>query len=323
MPAIEKDRFRRLVIRGLSHDYKRILLSLTKKASEYRKLAHPNDANAVHDTYKYFTDSALAVAEQLDEIGNQIYEEPNIPATSILARHSSSFGRNVDQLVQTAERFKFILSLHANDKVDFANDTSDFVEQAKRARRQIQALLILPFKETELKFQRLNVKNEVRRITADLYALFIEYDCDPTKVVQIESTATLRTDQTMFSIAISNIIANSVVHSGRGPDLAIRVYEEGSSNRQFSGIGASSEQESHSDFLNIVIADNGPGIPSDERCEIFQLFKQGRSSQSRKDQGSGVGLTFARLAMELLGGSLTLKDSVDGAAFLLRFPLHY
>lgn len=326
---LEKDRFRRLIIRGLSHDYKRILVSLTKRASEYRKLLSPKDtkflspkdANAVQDTYKYFTDSALAIAEQLDEIGNQIYREQNVPATSILARHSSAFGKNVDQLVQMAERYRFILSLHGDDKVGLSNDTSDFVEQAKRARRQIQSLLLLPFKESELKFQKLNVRNEVRRITMDLYALFLENNCDPSQTVHVESTSTLRTDQTMFSIAVSNVIANSVVHANRGRDLSIRVYEMALSDEQIPKEGIErDQQEQHSEYLNLVIADNGPGIPPEERCEIFQLFKQGKSGHAKK--GSGVGLTFARLAMELLGGSLTLNDSVaQGAAFLLRFPV--
>jgi signal transduction histidine kinase len=295
------------------------------RASGYRKLPSLKDASPVQDTYKFFSDSALAVGEQLNRIGNEIYAEANVPATSILSRHSSAFERNVDDLVRTAERYQFILSIHAhepNNKTEFISDTLDFVEQAKRAKRQILALLLLPFKEDELKIRKLNVQNEVRRIAMDLYALFSEHDCDPDRAIQAEATSTIRTDQTLFTIAVSNVLANSVVHAGRGRGLRIRVYEAELSTLQVPKKAIERErEEQHSQYLNLVIADNGPGISVDEHCDVFHLFKQGRSGQAKK-MGSGVGLTFARFAMELLGGSLTIMDSADpGAAFLLRFPV--
>ena len=214
-----------------------------------------------------------------------------------------------------------MLSTHTDDKTGLASDTSDFVEQAKRARRQIQSLLVLPFKEGELKVQKLNIRNEVRRVTMDLYALFVEHDCDPNDTVRVETNSTLRTDQTMFSIAVSNLIANSIVHADRGRELSIKIYETELSQEQITTKeGAHGHPEQKFEYLNLAIADNGPGIPPNERREIFQLFKQGKSAERKK--GSGVGLTFARLAMELLGGSLTLDESVtEGAAFLLRFPV--
>ena len=301
------------------------MLSLTKRASDYRKLPSLKDANPVQDTYKFFSDSALAVGEQLNRIGNEIYAEADVPATSILSRHSSAFERNVDELVRTAERYQFILSINANEhgnKTEFVSDTLDFVEQAKRAKRQILALLLLPFKEDELKIRKLNIQNEVRRIAMDLYALFLEHDCDPDRAIQVEATSTIRTDQTLFTIAVSNVLANSVVHAGRGRELKIRIYEKTLSTSELPHKAIEREQEEQpSEYLNLIIRDNGPGISVDEHCDVFQMFKQGKSGQAKK-MGSGVGLTFARFAMELLGGSLTIMDPVDpGAAFLLRFPV--
>lgn len=319
---LEKDKFRRLVIRGLSHDYRRILFSLTKRASAYQKQPPQRDADsrskeAIHDTYRYFCDAANTIGNQLNEIGNEIYRDALVPATSILSRHSSAFERHVDELVQTADRYKFILSLQ-DDTTDFNNDTADFVEQAKRARRQILALLRLPFKESDLQLRRLNVRNEIHRILSDLSALFIENDSDPSHSVRINVESTIKIDQTLFTIAVSNLLANSVVHARRGNDLRITISEA-----DLEALTSSERQEvldtAAENPLVLEFSDNGPGIAKEEQRDVFQLFKQGKSSIAKN--GTGVGLAFARLAVELMGGSLTIRDAPrSGASFLLSVP---
>jgi len=304
--GLEKDKTRRLLIRGLSHDYKRILSSLTRRASDFRKLPEVKSFERAQDAYKYFCDCAIQIADRLDRIGNEIYNEISIPATTILTRHQSRLQKQIDELVLLAEHFHSVVGSQIPDS-GTRHDLARFFDQTKRARRQIQSLLALPFKENDLKYRTLNIESELKRIESDLYNLFIEYDCKPTETLFIDVNSSLYTDQVMFSIATSNIIANSVVHADLGESLRIKVTEE-------------TKSEGADQFVDLTIADNGPGISLDEKCEIFQLFKQGKRGLA-SSKGSGVGLTFARLAMELVGGNLTLKEPLgSGAAFVLRFP---
>jgi signal transduction histidine kinase/ligand-binding sensor domain-containing protein len=72
-------------------------------------------------------------------------------------------------------------------------------------------------------------------------------------------------------------------------------------------------------MAELVVADNGPGIPPELRARIFEPFF------TTKDvgKGSGLGLAICRqLVMENHGGTLELDESVArGACFRVRLPL--
>jgi signal transduction histidine kinase len=68
----------------------------------------------------------------------------------------------------------------------------------------------------------------------------------------------------------------------------------------------------------VVVQDNGPGIPPDDRERIFQRLVHGERSR-----GSGLGLPIARGFARAHGGDLIATDRADGqpgAAFVLTLP---
>ena len=69
-------------------------------------------------------------------------------------------------------------------------------------------------------------------------------------------------------------------------------------------------------FLEIQIADNGPGIPPDMRDSIFEIF-----FSTKGTHGTGLGLASARKIAREHGGDLVLVDRDDGACFKLILPL--
>jgi two-component system, OmpR family, sensor kinase len=68
------------------------------------------------------------------------------------------------------------------------------------------------------------------------------------------------------------------------------------------------------------VADSGPGIPSDEREDIFERFHRGGDGRRRSD-GAGLGLSIVRAIAEAHGGRVEL-DSREGAGstFTLIVP---
>ena len=64
----------------------------------------------------------------------------------------------------------------------------------------------------------------------------------------------------------------------------------------------------------VIVADDGPGVPAGDRQRIFQRFVTTRAG------GNGLGLSTSREIAEAHGGSLTLLDSPAGAAFAVRLP---
>lgn len=76
----------------------------------------------------------------------------------------------------------------------------------------------------------------------------------------------------------------------------------------------------HGRWAEISVSDNGPGIPDDEKEQIFQRFQRGSSRDTEKGH-HGLGLAVAREIALAHGGSLTVHDAPEGgASFLLRLP---
>lgn len=73
------------------------------------------------------------------------------------------------------------------------------------------------------------------------------------------------------------------------------------------------QRESNS---TITVHDNGPGIPPHVRAHIFERFY----TTTTTGQGAGIGLSFCRMVMDAIGGSIEC-DSVEGE--YTTFTLHF
>jgi len=71
--------------------------------------------------------------------------------------------------------------------------------------------------------------------------------------------------------------------------------------------------------LQVVVEDNGPGIPEEELPRIFEKFFRGRAAD--KVMGTGLGLAIAKTLAESLGGGIEVESSPGrGSLFRLRLP---
>ncbi len=69
----------------------------------------------------------------------------------------------------------------------------------------------------------------------------------------------------------------------------------------------------------IEVADTGSGIAPEHLAHIFERFYVGRENSA---EGSGLGLYIARMTVEEMGGSISVRSSPgQGASFLIRLPL--
>ncbi|GAA5540304.1 sensor histidine kinase [Ochrobactrum soli] len=77
--------------------------------------------------------------------------------------------------------------------------------------------------------------------------------------------------------------------------------------------------ERDANWVRIIVADNGPGIPEEKREQATERFV--RLEESRTQPGSGLGLSLAKAVMKLHGGALRLESNEPGLRAVLEFPL--
>lgn len=76
------------------------------------------------------------------------------------------------------------------------------------------------------------------------------------------------------------------------------------------------------DFLEICVADCGPGIPPDEQALVFEPFFRGRRALADQVQGTGLGLNLVKKIVEAHGGSIRVQNhQPHGAEFVVRVPV--
>jgi two-component system osmolarity sensor histidine kinase EnvZ len=78
----------------------------------------------------------------------------------------------------------------------------------------------------------------------------------------------------------------------------------------------------HNKTVRIILDDNGKGIPSDKRQEVFKPFYRVESSRNTETGGTGLGLSIAQDIIHSQGGKIELgKSPLGGLRVIIRLPL--
>jgi signal transduction histidine kinase len=111
-------------------------------------------------------------------------------------------------------------------------------------------------------------------------------------------------DASQLGRILDNLINNGLTYTLRPPCLAITVSRAGAR-------------------AVVRVADNGAGIPKDERERVFDRFHRNNEPAFRNIPGTGLGLYISRQLAEGHGGSLAIESSTpdDGTVFALALPL--
>jgi two-component system sensor histidine kinase/response regulator len=109
-------------------------------------------------------------------------------------------------------------------------------------------------------------------------------------------------DQNLLYRLAANLIANAIKASPRG--AVVDVEAELSGGR-----------------LRLVVTDRGKGVPDAEKQNIFEKYVTGARKQEGLSSGTGLGLTFCRLAAQALKGRVWVEDRDGGGSrFILELP---
>lgn len=105
----------------------------------------------------------------------------------------------------------------------------------------------------------------------------------------------LQADPDRLAQAIRNLTTNAMDHTRPGDGLISLEIASGDRDR-----------------LHLIVADDGPGIPSDQRDRVFDRFYRTDRARNRTDGGTGLGLAIVRAIVLAHGGSVAAIDRPGG-----------
>ncbi|MEP6598427.1 MAG: ATP-binding protein [Actinomycetota bacterium] len=103
---------------------------------------------------------------------------------------------------------------------------------------------------------------------------------------------------------VVNLIDNAVRHASSRVEVELSIAERTAEQRA----------------AQLVVRDDGPGIPTDERERVFDRFYRLHASRSRESGGTGLGLPIARDVVWAHGGTLRLTDNEPGLCAVVTLP---
>jgi two-component system osmolarity sensor histidine kinase EnvZ len=113
-----------------------------------------------------------------------------------------------------------------------------------------------------------------------------------------DPVATVRPDA--FKRCLANLVNNAVRHGDR--------------------IAISAARDPR--WLTITVDDDGPGVPADQREEVFKPFVRLDEARNVDEGGTGLGLAIARDIARSHGGDVTLGESpLGGLRAMVRVPV--
>jgi len=116
--------------------------------------------------------------------------------------------------------------------------------------------------------------------------------------LQLESRPQLQGDRDLLFQAVINLLDNAIKYSPRGGQVLLRLGER-------------------NQHAVLKIADNGPGIPLEEREKVLQRFY--RMDRSRSEQGSGLGLSLVAAVARMHNARLEFGDNHPGLIAEMHF----
>ena len=183
----------------------------------------------------------------------------------------------------------------------------DTLSDINTAAKQIHSLVKCILDLSEMEQGGITVSKTTLNVAEVIRDLQQQFDKEVTKKNGClsfhppETAILCHADKSLLTRILQNLLRNAIKYgmSNANPEIRISV-------------------EQTDKMIRLCVQDNGPGIPGECMGSIFTKFYQLDKSQ----KGLGLGLTFCKMAAEIMGGTLTVENlPTGGSSFCLALAV--
>jgi signal transduction histidine kinase len=125
----------------------------------------------------------------------------------------------------------------------------------------------------------------------------------PDRVLQttIRDEIDMQGDTVLLKLLLSNLLENANKYSPRDKPISLSLLLQ-------------------ENIITLEVTDQGAGIPEEETKEVFEKFYRIGNEQTRKTQGTGLGLYICKKIVRDHGGEILIKNNQPtGSKFIVQF----
>lgn len=233
-----------------------------------------------------------------------------------LARSFDRMATRLERLLLNRERLLQDISHELRSPLSRLRLSIGLLRQAGEAPAQIERMEVEVGKLDHLLGQVLDVarldsgKEWLRRESLDLVQVLapliedarFEAAARECSVIWMPPAAVLPIvgDADWTAAAIENVLRNALRHTPTRSSVRV-------------------EARAHAQFVELLVRDEGPGVPEAELEKIFEPFHRVDGARSAQEGGAGLGLAIAARVLRAQGGTIEARTR-DGLEVTLRWP---
>lgn len=257
--------------------------------------------------YKTFFESvATIIAGELNTIKSLAEERKRAEALAQIDKAKTAFFSNISHEFRTPLTLMIgpLQTLLGRDN-GLSQEDRDNLSTAYRNTLRLQKLVntLLDFSrieagKMEAKFQEVNISEYTRDLTSSFRSAIesadIKYEVSIEEMVAV-------VDVDMWEKIVLNLISNAFKYTKKGT-IAVRMVQD-------------------NDHLVLKVSDTGIGIKQEDQDKIFERFYRVNSSDSRSQEGTGIGLSMVKELVHLHKGEITVESEPGkGSTFIVSIP---
>lgn len=194
------------------------------------------------------------------------------------------------------------------ETTSLSDEQKDYIDEIKKSSKTMLELLnnVLDLSKAEagrMTFERIpfNIRDLADDAASSLVSLVANKEIDITSYIDSNIHENLIGDPLKLKQVLTNLIGNAVKFTEKGE---IRIM-----------LQLIKDYENEVEVL-FRVDDTGVGIKKENLESIFEVFRQGDSSTTRKYGGTGLGLAISKHIVEQLGGKINVESEYGiGSSF--------